>query len=56
MTEPSEGSGQGPGPGSTRYVGLLTQVTANTMDEDYQAAADRREAAGEQRRERAREV
>lgn len=49
MTEQSDGGGQGPGPGSTRYTGLLTQVMTNTMDEDYQDAADRREAAGEPR-------
>lgn len=47
MTEQPEE--HGPGPESTRYVGLLTQVMTNTLDEDYQAAADRRAAAGEER-------
>jgi uncharacterized protein YlxW (UPF0749 family) len=46
MTEQPEE--HGPGPGGTRYVGLLTQVMANSLDEDYQAAADRRAAAGEE--------
>jgi uncharacterized protein YlxW (UPF0749 family) len=46
MTEQPEE--HGPGPGGTRYVGLLTQVMSNTLDEDYRAVADARAAAGQQ--------
>lgn len=38
---PSAGGGTGP-----EYVGLLTQVMTNTLDQDYQVVADRRADAG----------